>query len=358
MNTSKRVIRRHQSRALATYKPSAYSRKRALYLKHELRRVEPLLRGLAHRSPLTRLFPILQLLKAVAKVLLLGEVELVMLGVVLQGSRWEVGDPAIESGAVGMGELLCFPSERPEYRQVMLYLLVAGYAAKLSVDPQTEDLLDEVGRLCVDFEGIFQQWAERHSQLLVVSPAGFNLLHKSLSAPANSLALDCHLLVDQIVLLSHAYDSDHSDAPAPSPAPSPHLKPRPSTDCPAAICDWRAQFAGRGWEGAGGVEEAREESMHIFGQRQLTLSERYPGIFDSNLGGVFNMGNIHYSQKQEMEGDYFELGLCEGESDNFVILCPADRTLPSLILGERGYSLLDSQSRNAPPQDPSHLDIA
>jgi hypothetical protein len=98
--------------------------------------------------------------------------------------------------------------------------------------------------------------------------------------------------------------------------------------------------------------------MHIFGQRQLTLSERYPGIFDSNLGGVFNMGNIHYSQKQEMEGDYFELGLCEGESDNFVILCPADRTLPSLFLGERGYSLLDSQSRNGPPQDPSHLDIA
>jgi hypothetical protein len=193
------------------------------------------------------------LLKAVTKVLLLGELELVMLGVILQGSRWEVGEAAIERGAVGMGELLCFPSERPEYRQVMLYLLVAGYAAKLSVNPHTEDLLDEVGRLCVDFEAIFQQWASRHSQLLILSPAAFNLLHKALAAPANSLALDCHLLVDQIVLLSHAYDSDHSDALLPSPAPSPQLKSHPSTDCPPAMYEWRAQFAGRGWEGAGGV---------------------------------------------------------------------------------------------------------
>lgn len=43
-----------------------------------------------------------------------------------------------------------------------------------------------------------------------------------------------------------------------------------------------------------------------------------------------------------MDLDYIEVGLCEGESADLVVLNPVDITLPSMILGHKGISNMEN----------------
>jgi hypothetical protein len=107
-------------------------------------------------------------------------------------------------------------------------------------------------------------------------------------------------MVDTILQLSQAYNSEKEAIKTlplrPSHAPSPHrLAERPS------ISGLQAHFTHVGLEAMEKIEEKKEEEeeMNVFGNKDLTQSIRFPGIFGSSMGGIFGMGSMNVSKKSD-----------------------------------------------------------
>lgn len=66
--------KKEYQKKLAQYSPSLYSQQLALYLKTMHTSIEPLIRSLASRSPLAPSLPILSILRAVSRLLLLSPI--------------------------------------------------------------------------------------------------------------------------------------------------------------------------------------------------------------------------------------------------------------------------------------------
>jgi hypothetical protein len=79
----------------------------------------------------------------------------VVVASVLKESNWDISDAVIVEYGECMGELFCFSCEDGQYRQLTLYLLLAGWAAKSTLNEDCQDILNEVRRVCVNFKNIF-----------------------------------------------------------------------------------------------------------------------------------------------------------------------------------------------------------
>lgn len=50
------------------------------------------------------------------------------------------------------------------------------------------------------------------------------------------------------------------------------------------------------------VEAVKEEDeMNVFGNRDLSQSVPFPGIFASSMGGIFGLGSVMASKRSEQE---------------------------------------------------------
>lgn len=152
---SDRQTRKEQSRELANYKPSRYSRQFSLYQRRTLPKMEPILRAIAIPSLLATRLPVYKTLRAAAKMLLLNEMELVMMAVLINESRWNIDEAVIAENEEGVGELLCFPCENNDYRRLTLYVLLVGWGVKSALNEECQQMLNEVKRVCFNFKSIF-----------------------------------------------------------------------------------------------------------------------------------------------------------------------------------------------------------
>lgn len=87
---SERKARRELSDKLNHYKPSRYSKALNLYQRHTLKKIDPIIRALSLPSPLSPRFPIYKILKAVARLLMLNEFELMLTAILLKESKWDI----------------------------------------------------------------------------------------------------------------------------------------------------------------------------------------------------------------------------------------------------------------------------
>jgi hypothetical protein len=125
----------------------------------------------------------------------------------LEQQGWEVNERVIIDGADSMGELFCCPSEKNEYRQVTLFILLVCYWAKSALNDRTTFLLDEVRRICHNFSAIYSEWLGSNPKM-TVSPVLMNRLYSLLRTHSEP---QYHFIVDQIVQLSHAYSSEREE---------------------------------------------------------------------------------------------------------------------------------------------------
>lgn len=123
----------------------------------------------------------------------------------LETKGWKIDDEIIMRGTDCMGELFSCPSQRNEYRQLTLYILLVCYWSKIVLNEDCSYLLDEVRRICHNFNYLFHEWTNNQRNNLVINPCLLNRLYSILSSRTE---LHYHFIVDQIVQLSHAYNSD------------------------------------------------------------------------------------------------------------------------------------------------------
>jgi hypothetical protein len=106
-------------------------------------------------------------------------------------------------------------------------------------------------------------------------------------------------MVDTILQLSQAYSSEKdADRPLPhSPVRRPRAFPsaRPRTSAVAAV------FSQVELEVEHPEEKKEEFEMNIFGNRDLSQSIPFPGIFGSSMGGMFGLGSVQVSKRSEFE---------------------------------------------------------
>ncbi len=150
-----RQAQKELSKKLVNYKPSHYSRAFSRYQRHTLGKVDAILRAIALPCPLSARFPVYKALRAVVKMLLLNEIELVIMTNVIKESQWNIQHATIIENEMNVGEMICFSCDNNDYRRLTLYLLLVGWTAKSALNDECQEILNEVRRVCFNFKSIF-----------------------------------------------------------------------------------------------------------------------------------------------------------------------------------------------------------
>ena len=147
--------------------PSRYSKSFNNYSRSELRWVVPILRSVARSCNIAFRFPVYKVLKAIAKMFLVNEVEAVFFAYMVRETNWDVRDKLITQNSEQVRDVVCISNDQAEYKNLILYLMVTTYSVKffLNEQPDIEKLLEEASRICPNFRLIFENWAKKHSHL-------------------------------------------------------------------------------------------------------------------------------------------------------------------------------------------------
>jgi hypothetical protein len=76
---------------------------------------------------------------------------------------------------------VCISSDHPEYKSLILYLILVAYSLKYFLNDQSEELLEEAIRVCPGFQPIFENWAKKNSNLMQrINPKTLNRVYQDL----------------------------------------------------------------------------------------------------------------------------------------------------------------------------------
>jgi hypothetical protein len=109
-------------------------------------------------------------------------------------------------------DIVCYANDQPEYKNLILYLMLVTYTLKFFLNEHIEELLEEAVRICPNFKLIFENWAKKHSNLTKrINPKTLNKVYQDLHFRIRHEEPDFNLLVDSILQISPAYNPDSKD---------------------------------------------------------------------------------------------------------------------------------------------------
>ena len=193
------------------YVPSRYSKAFNCYGRSELRWVVPILRSITRSCNIAFRYPVYKVLKAIAKIFLLNEIEAIFFAYMIKETNWDIKDKLITQNSDQVRDVVCIANDQPEYKNLILYLMVATYSVKFFLNEQVdiEKLLDEAARICPNFKLIFENWAKKHSYLTKrISLKTLNKVYQGLHFKIRHEDPDFNLLADSILQISPAYNPE------------------------------------------------------------------------------------------------------------------------------------------------------
>jgi hypothetical protein len=126
-----------------SYEPSKYSRSLSTYSRVQIRQVMPFLASISRTCGFSPLYPTCKVLKTVSKIFMLNEIEVVFLAYLIRETEWNVRDKTINHEAAGMQDLIGYSSDNPDYKRILLYLMVTAFTVKFYLNDSTGELLEE-----------------------------------------------------------------------------------------------------------------------------------------------------------------------------------------------------------------------
>jgi hypothetical protein len=100
-------------------------------------------------------YPVYKVLKAVAKIFLMNEVEAIFFAYMIRETNWDIKDKLITLNSEQVRDVVCYMSDQPEYKNLILYLMLVTYTLKFFLNEHIEELLEEAVRICPNFKLIF-----------------------------------------------------------------------------------------------------------------------------------------------------------------------------------------------------------
>jgi hypothetical protein len=177
-----------------------------------VRSVIPILRSVARSCTIALKYPVYKVLKAIAKIFLLNEVEGIFFAYMVRETNWDIRDRLITQNSEMVRDVVSIASDHPEYKCLILYLMLVTYSLKFFLNDRSEELMEEAVRICPAFRAIFENWAKKNSHLTKrINPKTLNKVYQDLYLRIRHEEPDFNLLVDTILQISPAYNPDKND---------------------------------------------------------------------------------------------------------------------------------------------------
>lgn len=197
------------------YVPSKYSIAYNIYSRSEIRSVVPVLRSVARSCHIAFRYPVYKVLKAIAKIFLMNEIESIFFAYMIKETNWDIKDRLITQNSEQVRDVVCISSDQPEYKNLILYLMLVTYSLKFFLNEHSEHLLEEATRICPGFKTIFENWAKKNSNLTKrINPKTLNKVYQDLYLRIRHEEPDFSLLVDSILQISPAYNPEKPNKPS------------------------------------------------------------------------------------------------------------------------------------------------
>lgn len=119
------------------YTPSQYSKSLNHYSKYRIKFILPFLIPISKTCPLTSHYPVYKLMKAIAKLLMLNEIEVIFLAYLIKETNWEIRDKTILMNAENVQDIVCYAIDNPDYKRLILYLMVTSFTVKYYLNEST-----------------------------------------------------------------------------------------------------------------------------------------------------------------------------------------------------------------------------
>ena len=96
-------------------------------------------------------------------------------------TQWGVDDSCVRVHSNGVKDLLCFAHEEPEYKELILYLLLVSYTVKECLNRRQPLLLQRASKICPSFSTAFMEWSASHAKKIQdIHPQLLNRLYMEL----------------------------------------------------------------------------------------------------------------------------------------------------------------------------------
>jgi hypothetical protein len=92
----------------------------------------------AHSCHIALRFPVYKVLKAIAKIFLLNEIEAIFFAYLIKETNWDIRDKLITQNSDLVRDVVCIASDQPVYKNLILYLLLVTYSLKYFLNEQSE----------------------------------------------------------------------------------------------------------------------------------------------------------------------------------------------------------------------------
>lgn len=119
------------------YIPSKYSKAFNYYSRSQIKFVMPFLASISRTCTLGPLYPVCKVMKAVSKIFMLNEIEVIFLAYLIKETNWDLRDKTIYTNADSTQDIVCYSIDNPDYKRLILYLMVTAYTVKYYLNEKT-----------------------------------------------------------------------------------------------------------------------------------------------------------------------------------------------------------------------------
>lgn len=190
---------------------SAYTQLSKAYNHCEFFSVVKLLKNLAYYTQYNTRYPVLKLLKAVSRRLLINEFEAIFFAYVVRVNKWNIHDEIIRRYISGVRDIVCYSADDDDYKAITLYLLLCGYTVKYYLNENIDMYTAEMERVVPDFRQVFEEWAKQYAMTtLKIHPKNLNKIYRQicLRPEGPRIQADYNSLVDQLLQISPSYNPE------------------------------------------------------------------------------------------------------------------------------------------------------
>lgn len=120
---------------------------------------------------------------------------------------WAIRDPLIQRHSAAVRDvMLTHVSEESDYKNLVLYLALACFSLKESLNEDGHEFQFVAMRICPSFEEIYEDWSQKYAGYTnKICPEQINKLFTAHAALANTRTADYVSMVDDIIEISPAY---------------------------------------------------------------------------------------------------------------------------------------------------------
>lgn len=85
----------------------------------------------------------------------MNEIEGIFFAYMIRETDWDIRDKLITQNSDQVRDVVCYMSDQPEYKNLILYLMLVTYSLKFFLNEKNDELLEEAIRICPNFKLIF-----------------------------------------------------------------------------------------------------------------------------------------------------------------------------------------------------------